>query len=575
MDKLQKRFKEVWIEDFEFIAGDGNIPRPICYVATELFTGRTHRIWLEDTQTPCPIPICMDVLHIAYYSSAEWGCYLALGWQLPECVLDLYPEYRILTNGVYNHEKAGLLNACAHLGIPTISQSYKDTMRDRILFESPYTEQEKQEILIYCETDVVETLSLLRKMMPKISLPGAIYRGEYMKAIAYMEHWGIPIDTDILTKLVGNWEKIQDELIERVNQKYKVYENRIFKTARFKEYLYREGLIWPLTPKGNLRLDDDTFKEIAKVYPQLQELRDLRYILGQMKLNKLQVGADGRNRCMLSPFRTKTGRNAPSTNAFIFGPAVWLRSLIKPQQGKVLAYIDFSQQEFFIAAVLSKDKNMIEAYRSGDPYLSLAKLVGAVPQEATKESHKAVRDQFKTCVLGIQYGIGAQALSVQIQQPLAEAENLIMYHKKAFRDYWKWLDRVIDSTVLGGRVNTVYGWQMATPYGGNKSARTIANFPTQATGAEILRVACILLMQKGIRIIAPIHDAILIECDEEEADHIIKAAQDLMTDASETVLGEGYRIQTEVDVIRYPDRYTDPRGTTTWNLMMSILEELD
>ena len=71
--------------------------------------------------------------------------------------------------------------------------------------------------------------------------------------------------------------------------------------------------------------------------------------------NNLAVGGDGRNRTMLSPFGTVTARNAPSTTKFIFGPSVWLRGLIKPAEGYGLAYIDWSQQEFAIAAALSGD----------------------------------------------------------------------------------------------------------------------------------------------------------------------------------------------------------------------------
>jgi DNA polymerase I len=51
----------------------------------------------------------------------------------------------------------------------------------------------------------------------------------------------------------------------------------------------------------------------------------------------------------------------------MFGLPACLRCLIKPTEGKILAYIDYSQQEFFIAAVLSDDPNMIDAYKSGDP----------------------------------------------------------------------------------------------------------------------------------------------------------------------------------------------------------------
>lgn len=113
-------------------------------------------------------------------------------------------------------------------------------------------------------------------------------------------------------------------------------------------------------------------------------------------------------------------------------------------------------------------------------------------------------------------------------------------------------------------------------YGNEKrEARTIKNFPCQATGAEILRVASILLMENGIKIIAPVHDAILIECDEEEAEETILHAQKLMVRASSIVLGSGHQIRTEAKIIRYPERFADKRGTETWNRIMKILEELD
>src|SRR5205085_503441 len=116
--------------------------------------------------------------------------------------------------------------------------------------------------------------------------------------------------------------------------------------------------------------------------------------LGQLRLNELAVGPDGRNRCLLSAFGARTGRNQPSNSKFIYGPAAWLRGLIQPQPGRAVAYIDYEQQEFGIAAALSGDPAMMEAYRSGDPYLAFAKQAGAVPPDGTKKSHGAVRDLF-------------------------------------------------------------------------------------------------------------------------------------------------------------------------------------
>jgi DNA polymerase-1 len=83
-----------------------------------------------------------------------------------------------------------------------------------------------------------------------------------------------------------------------------------------------------------------------------------------------------------------------------------LRGLIKPEPGKAVAYIDYSQQEIGVAAALSGDRAMMQAYNSGDPYLEFAKQAGAAPADATRDTHEAVRNLFKQCVLAVQYGMG-------------------------------------------------------------------------------------------------------------------------------------------------------------------------
>jgi hypothetical protein len=79
---------------------------------------------------------------------------------------------------------------------------------------------------------------------------------------------------------------------------------------------------------------------MAKAHPQVAPMRELRSALSDLRLNDLAVGQDGRNRTILSVFRSRTGRNQPSNTKYIFGPSVWLRSLIKPPPGYGAAYID-------------------------------------------------------------------------------------------------------------------------------------------------------------------------------------------------------------------------------------------
>ena len=99
---------------------------------------------------------------------------------------------------------------------------------------------------------------------------------------------------------------------------------------------------WPRLESGRLDLSDDTFREMARAYPAVAPLRELRAALSEMRLSDLAVGSDGRNRTMLSAFRARTGRNQPSNTKFIFGPSVWLRGLIQPPPGYGIAYIDWA-----------------------------------------------------------------------------------------------------------------------------------------------------------------------------------------------------------------------------------------
>src|SRR5262249_31832041 len=184
---------------------------------------------------------------------------------------------------------------------------------------------------------------------------------------------------------------------------------------------------------------------------------ELRSSLSELRLNDLSVGQDHRNRVILSTFRSRTGRNQPSNTKFIFGTSVWLRGLIKPPPGYGVAYIDWKQQEFGIAASLSGDKTMQAAYLSGDPYLAFAKQARAVPQDATKETHSSQRELFKQCVLAVQYGMESRSLAMRIAQPEIVARELLRAYRQTYRVGWTWSDAAVDTAMLTGSLHTRYG----------------------------------------------------------------------------------------------------------------------
>jgi hypothetical protein len=360
-------------------------------------------------------------------------------------------------------------------------------------------------------------------------------------------------------------------VILEIDKDYGVYEGRTFKAAKFDQWLVAHQIPWPRLPSGSLALDDATFRDMAKIYPIIQPLRELRTTLSQMRLSDLAVGPDGRNRTLLSAFRARTGRNQPSNSKFIFGPSVWIRGLIQPPPGFALAYIDWSQQEFGIAAALSKDPAMMAAYQSGDPYLTFAQQTSAIPPWGTKDTHGAIRDRFKQCALAVQYGMGPESLAIRIGQSPAGARHLLRAHRGTYPTFWHWSDGSVDYAMLYGSLHTVFGWTIHI--GSNVNPRSLRNFPMQATGAETLRLACCFAMDQGIRVCAPVHDAILIEAPIESIHEQVAVAQEAMAKASEVVLG-GFRLRSEAKIIRYPDRYMDERGRQMWETVWKIIHSL-
>src|SRR6516164_583459 len=425
-------YREIWLVDFEFEAGAGERPVPVCLCARELHSGRELRLWQDEFGPTPPYSTDANSIFVAYYASAELGCHLALGWPAPARILDLFTEFRCSTNGLAVPAGNGLIGALTSYGLDAIGASEKEDMRALVMRGGPWTAEERQKVLNYCMSDVDALARLLPVMAPRIDLPRALLRGRYMGAAARMEYAGVPIDTDTLNKLRQHWTSIQDKLIERIDADYGVYENGSFRQHRFEAWLERSGTPWPRLESGRLDLEDKTFRQMAKAYPAVAPLRELRSSLADLRLNDLAVGRDGRNRTILSAFRARTGRNQPSNSKFIFGPSVWIRGLLKPPPGHGIAYIDWKQQEFGIAAYLSGDANMIAAYLSGDPYLAFGRQAGLIPPDGTKATHKFQRELCKQCVLAVQYGMEAVSLAARIGQPVIVGRDLLRAHRETF-----------------------------------------------------------------------------------------------------------------------------------------------
>jgi hypothetical protein len=556
---------------FEEASRSGERPRPVCLVAKDLRTGQTWRLWRDEllSSTRAPFPTGPDACLLAYYASAEMGTFLGSNWPKPHNILDLFTEFRVRTNGLSTPCGSGLIGALTYFGLDTIGAQEKEAMRLLILRDGPWTPTNIEIALDYCEADTDALARLAPVMLPDIDLPRALLRGRYMAAAAAMEWNGVPIDMPTLALLREHWIGIQDDLIRAIDVDYGVFEGRSFRADRWARFLAEHNISWPMDDDGRLELDSNTFREMARIHPIVAPIHELRHALSQMRLSDLAVGSDGRNRTILSAFRARTGRNQPSNSRFIFGPSTWLRGLIKPPPGYGLAYIDWEQQEFGIAAYLSGDEAKIAAYESGKVYITFGKQIGQLPAAATRETHPAAHALYKSVCLGLIYGMEADSLAFRIGQPPAVARDLIRLWRETYKIGVAWTDAAVDHAMLHGSLHTVFGWQVHV--GENPNPRSFRNFPMQANAAEMLRLACCFATERGVEVCAPVHDAILICAPLDRLDEDVARMHAIMAEASRIVLG-GFELRTEAKIVRYPDRYMDRRGVVMWNRVFELIK---
>ena len=183
-----------------------------------------------------------------------------------------------------------------------------------------------------------------------------------------------------------------------------------------------------------------------------------------------------------------------------------------------------------------------------------------------------MRDRYKTGLLAIQYGVACVTLAAKLGVSQVAAQAMIDQHHELFSTYWNWAADWLAWTLDHGIMWTSIDWQCVVGDVELKT-RTIINWPVQSLGGDILRTACIWATKRGLKLCAPVHDAILLESPIDRIDRDVKLLRDIMARASSIVLG-GPTLRTDAKTIRYPDHYTDSRGDEIWEHVTGLLERM-
>lgn len=558
--------------DFEYREVGGRL-EVLCAVARCVLTGRLWKQWLGGVESPSPVfPCGADVIFVAHaVAPAEARCLLALGWEFPCGWVDTYAEEKILARGAKPEDGFGLLACCRRRGISVMADFQKEEMRALCLRPGNHTQQERDRILDYCGEDVAANGKLFSAIRHELNLPQVLFRGRYLAECARIADRGLPVDVRRMQRLMQLGNIGLRQLFAENFDDYGILEDGSFNRSRFEGLVGQSGIAWPMSPTGQPKADKDTLKEIARIHGEPWEgIRQLLKVTGGASVDALVLRDDGRIVSDLRPFGTFTGRCAPSTSAFLWNGPKWLRFLLQPPPGRTVLVIDWSNQEFAIAAALSRDEAMSAAYNSGDPYLALGKQAKRVPIDATAESHPKERAQFKMVSLAVLMGMSAWGIAGRLNTSESYGRELLETHRRIFRRFWEWSDSAANTAGANRPLETSFG--LIYQPGAAFKPRTARNFLLQATGSDMLRVAVLLLAVKGIEIIATVHDSVMIECDTCHAGEVQRVAVDCMREASLITLWDRLEVRTDVKRVDHPLHYQDDKGRDYWTRLAGLLQ---
>lgn len=578
------RFRQIWHVDFEFRQDANHRPVPVCMFAKEHRTGTEISMRRPELLTldKAPFDVRPDTLVVAYSIVADFTCFQVLGWPLPRNALCTYFETSAAINGMeidgLTYKRPSLLEACDLFGIPHMSAEHKQYVRDIILNNTEYTEEQWLLIEDYNPDDVLVNILLLEALAPTIDLPAALFRARYSGPVAAMELRGLPIGVGRVNALVEDWQPIRMHYIERDDVFGMYDESGSFRMNRFTDLVEARQWIWPRTATGKLELQGRTLGKMCRRYPELLPLQRLRDNIAELRLGAFlnTIGADGFSRCPIMPFWARSGRNQPQGRdlAFLLSLPSWTHGVIAPPEGWGVAMLDSSAQEIGIAAARSQDPAMLADFQSGDPHMRFAIRAGLAPEGATKKSHGPVRDAVKPISLGVNYGMSKYGAAAATGRSLQWAADMLASHRHSYKVFSQWQHNVIAQAQFDGCIVSPLGWPMAVH--AETKRRTLMNFPAQAGGADCMRLAAIAAHEAGIQICCPVHDAFWIMAPLSELDDAIATMKALMVRASNVVTG-GLDIPVGKPVIvRWPQclgdvREPDAKGQAMWLEIQELL----
>ena len=385
-----------------------------------------------------------------------------------------------------------------------------------------------------------------KKLFDEIELPLARVLGE-------MELCGFSADVNGLkalsSELDARIKALESEIYSLVGYEFNLNSPKQLGTALFEKL----GLPAKKKTKSGYSTGAEVLEGLKNEHPAVSLLLNYRQLakLKSTYADGLQdcIAEDGRIHSTFNQTEARTGRisslepnlqNIPVRTA----EGRRLREYFNAPAGRVLCDADYSQIELRVLASMSGDTNMINAFGSGtDIHTVTASQVFGLPQEMITPE---LRSRAKAVNFGIVYGIGAFSLSKDIGVTRAEADRYIKSYLAAYPGVAAYMEKAIEDAKKNGYVTTLYGRRRYIPElsnsNGNMRAfgeRVARNAPIQGTAADIIKIAMIKVSRSlkdefpTARLILQVHDELIVECDEKDAEDICMLLEREMESAAD------------------------------------------
>ena len=384
---------------------------------------------------------------------------------------------------------------------------------------------------------------------------------------ARIEWNGVRIDQNKRDEAISRIGEHKGRLEKHIATEYGI--QNIQSGKQLKEFFQGQRLLQKFQQDGKVSFDKNILRENTKLHPViplLQAARRVSDILSDKLLSPEFVGVDGRVRSEHQQLGTDTGRQ---TNRWpnLLGLDQVLRPLIIPEPGYGIGEVDWSQVEVGVAAAMYGDDELVRMYNSGDVYSAMAQhffrdeipeedLV--IPGKEFKTKYKKIRNQMKTCTLGIIYGITPTGLAKNLKTTISEAAQLQKRFMTMFPQLRDALMQAAQCGAIRGYAFTISGLKRHRGRAGAADSwerNWLTNHPVQGSAAVVFKAAGNrldkLYRQYDSRIIIPVHDAFIFEAPLDQLESVAELTARVMCDTLQEYFPV-LRPQAEINISR-PD----------------------